>query len=71
MIRSASDESLVLFLERFSSATEIFRDGGAVAFVNELHQRWTERHPDRRRRPPPAPPPDGVRGRRRNQGPCF
>jgi len=40
------DEGLVLFLERFSSGTEIFREGGAVNFVNELHQRWTEKHPD-------------------------
>jgi hypothetical protein len=42
----SNDANLVLFLERFSSATEIFRDGDAVAFVNELHQRWTERHPE-------------------------
>jgi len=42
-----NDENLILFLERFSSATEIFREGGAVDFVNELHARWTERHPDR------------------------
>ena len=41
----SNDRNLVLFLERFSSATEIFRDAGPVAFVNELHQRWTERHP--------------------------
>jgi hypothetical protein len=40
------DENLVLFLERFSSATEIFRDGNPVAFVNQLHQHWTERHPE-------------------------
>jgi hypothetical protein len=39
------DESLVLFLERFSSATEIYREGGAVAFVDELHRRWTASHP--------------------------
>ena len=42
-----NDENLILFFERFSSATEIFREGGAVDFVNELHQRWSERHPDR------------------------
>jgi hypothetical protein len=41
----SNDRNLVLFLERFSSATEIFRDAGPVAFVNELHRRWTERHP--------------------------
>ena len=38
------DENLVLFLERFSTATEIYRDGGAVAFVDELHQRWIDLH---------------------------
>jgi len=42
----SNDEHLVLFLERFSSATEIFREADPVSFVNELHQRWTERHPD-------------------------
>ena len=40
------DEDLVLFLERFSTATEIYRDGGAVAFVDELYRRWTTSHPD-------------------------
>jgi hypothetical protein len=39
------DKGLVLFLERFSSATEIYPDGGAVAFVDELHRRWTAAHP--------------------------
>ena len=39
------DPGLVLFLERFSSATEIYREGGAVAFVDELHRRWTAAHP--------------------------
>ena len=51
----SNDKSLVLFLERFSSATEIFHDADPVAFVNELHQRWTERHPD-------APRPDTPQG---------
>jgi hypothetical protein len=41
-----NDGNLVLFLERFSSATQIFRESNPVAFVNELHQRWTESHPD-------------------------
>jgi len=40
------DDNLVLFLERFSTATEIYRDGGAVAFVDELSRRWTASHPD-------------------------
>ena len=37
-----NDASLVLFLERFSSATEIYREGGAIEFVRELHQHWTD-----------------------------
>jgi TIR domain/SIR2-like domain len=41
-----NDGNLVLFLERFSSATQIFREANPVAFVNELHQRWIESHPD-------------------------
>jgi hypothetical protein len=49
----SNDENLVLFLERFSSATEIYRDGGAIAFVNELHHRWTKRHPQTSREPKP------------------
>jgi hypothetical protein len=39
------DKGLVLFLERFSSATEIYRDGSAATFVDELHRRWTTSHP--------------------------
>ncbi len=42
----SSDDNLVLFLERFSSATEVYREGGAVAFVQELYEHWTERHSD-------------------------
>ena len=54
----SNDQNLVLFLERFSSATEIYRDGGAVAFVNELHQHWTEQHPDTpANSPAPVPSP--------------
>lgn len=58
----STDEHLVLFLERFSSATEIFREGGAVAFVNELHQHWTERHPDTL--PQPSPQSAGAAAQR-------
>jgi hypothetical protein len=49
------DEDLVLFLERFSTATEIYRDGGAVAFVDELYRRWTASHPDTAATLPVAP----------------
>jgi hypothetical protein len=50
-----NDKTLVLFLERFSSGTEIFRDANPVAFVNELHQRWEERHPAQDTSSPEAP----------------
>jgi hypothetical protein len=38
------DSNLVLFLERFSSGTEISRDADPIAFVDELHRRWTAGH---------------------------
>ena len=41
----SSDESLVVFLRNFSRATKVYRTGGAVDFVNELHERWTALHP--------------------------
>jgi TIR domain/SIR2-like domain len=41
----SSDANLVLFLRHFSRGTKIFRGGGAIEFVNELHTRWMERHP--------------------------
>jgi hypothetical protein len=43
--RSQADRGLVTFLENFSSHTRVFRSGGAVEFIDELHQRWLERHP--------------------------
>jgi hypothetical protein len=43
--RISSDASLVLFLRHFSRGTKIFRGGGAVEFVGELHTRWMDRHP--------------------------
>jgi len=56
----SSDSSLVLFLQRFSRGVEIFRDGGAVEFVAELHRRWMEIHPTFEAQPPalnrPVPP---------------
>jgi hypothetical protein len=41
----SDDDDLVLFLRHFSSRTKIFQGGGPVEFVNELHQRWVDRHP--------------------------
>jgi TIR domain/SIR2-like domain len=51
-----NDGNLVLFLERFSIATQIFREADPIAFVNELHQRWTESHPDNAYTPQNAVP---------------
>ena len=34
------------FLQRFSSGTEIFSEADPVAFIDELHKRWTELHPE-------------------------
>jgi len=41
----SSDDGLVLFLRNFSRATKVYRSGGVLDFVNELHHRWTELHP--------------------------
>ena len=42
----SNDGNQVLFLKNFSRATKIYRSGGVVEFVRELHGRWTERHPE-------------------------
>lgn len=47
------DASLVYFLRHFSVRTKVF-PGHAVEFVNELHQRWMERHPATADVPAPA-----------------
>jgi len=41
----SGDPNLVLFLTHFSRGTRIFRSGSAVEFVEELHARWMQRHP--------------------------
>jgi hypothetical protein len=41
----SGDKNLVLFLQRFSSATRIYGESDPVGFVRELHQRWMEKHP--------------------------
>jgi hypothetical protein len=41
----SSDPDLVLFLQRFSSRSKVFRGGGAVEFITELERRWRQRHP--------------------------
>lgn len=42
--RVSKDSDLLLFLQRFSARTKVF-PGGAVEFVQELAERWHERHP--------------------------
>ena len=51
--RVRDDAGLVIFLQQFKTGTKIFPGGGALEFVNELHERWTARHPkpESRRRP--------------------
>lgn len=43
--RVSGDEGLVLFLRHFSARTQVYGDGDAMHFVEELHRRWIERHP--------------------------
>jgi hypothetical protein len=51
----SNDTNQVLFLKSFSRTTKIYRSGGAVDFVAELHRRWVERHPTPVQ-PIPGPP---------------
>ncbi len=45
--RIRDDDGLVVFLRHFSARTQVYRDGDAAKFVEELHARWIERHPPR------------------------
>ncbi|MBM3739698.1 MAG: toll/interleukin-1 receptor domain-containing protein [Acidobacteria bacterium] len=40
------DPNLVLFVSHFGRSMEIYQEGTAVDFVNELHRRWLERYPE-------------------------
>ena len=51
--RVREDAGLVLFLQQFKTGTKIFPGGGALEFVNELHERWTARHPTQENMPRP------------------
>jgi TIR domain/SIR2-like domain len=42
--RVRDDSGLVLFLQQFKTGTKIYPGGGALEFVNELHERWMARH---------------------------
>jgi TIR domain-containing protein/SIR2-like protein len=62
--RAQQDDKLVHFLQHFSTRTKVF-PGGATAFVNELHSRWTAAHPQRAEPitlAQPRPPDDMERG---------
>ncbi|HUD46774.1 MAG TPA: toll/interleukin-1 receptor domain-containing protein [Candidatus Baltobacteraceae bacterium] len=48
--RLNSSDSLVYFCHRFSWETSIY-EGGAVEFINELHERWQKRETKRDPRP--------------------
>ena len=54
--RVRDDASLVHFFQQFKTGTKIFPGGGALEFVNELHERWTARHPQRESEPLPLEP---------------
>lgn len=41
-----NDHSLVLFLKNFSYRTQVYGEGGAIEFVDELVRRYRERHPE-------------------------
>jgi hypothetical protein len=42
---SRHDQNLVLFLKNFSYRTQVFAEGGATEFVDELASRYRRRHP--------------------------
>jgi hypothetical protein len=57
------EPNLLSFLRHPLSDTEVFSVSGAEAFVDELHRRWTARHPaplraDADEHLPPPPPPN-------------
>ncbi len=56
------DPQLVQFLSSFSTRTRVFAGGGAVEFVDELHERWTAAHGSEPVAPPPPEPPRVVPG---------
>jgi hypothetical protein len=57
-----SGATLTQFLHRFGRETTVaVFDGSAEAFVGELHQRWTSRHPEAAAAPAEARAPDNSR----------
>jgi hypothetical protein len=58
--RVRGDAGLVRFLQQFKTGTKVFPDGGALEFVNELHERWTARHPKAESRAAPVEAPSAA-----------
>jgi hypothetical protein len=56
--RTRRDANLVYFLNHFSDHTLVFPSGGAVAFVDQLVERWSQRNPKEKFNPlaPEIPP---------------
>ncbi len=42
--RTNANDNLVLFLKNFTACTNIYQNGGAADFIDELHLRWTAHH---------------------------
>jgi hypothetical protein len=64
------DAGLVLFLQQFKTGTKIF-PGSALEFVNELHQRWTARHPPQETAAAAAPVAPATAAQTMEEGAVF
>ena len=42
--RTNGNDNLVLFLKNFTACTNVYENGRAADFIDELHLRWTARH---------------------------
>ena len=58
--RDREDSDLVVFLKHFSYRTRIYPEGGAIAFVDELWNRYQQRHPPENTTPAPAVQPSSA-----------
>jgi hypothetical protein len=69
--RVRDDKNLVRFLQQFKTGTKIYPSGGALEFVNELHERWTARHPQQTSAAAPAPVQQAPAGPGMEDGAVF
>lgn len=69
--RVRDDAGLVTFLQQFKTGTKVFPGGGALEFVNELHERWTARHPQQASAAAPIPPAATAAAPRMEEGAVF